>query len=118
MIVFDEATSSLDALTEKTIMSSLREASSNRTALFVAHRLSTIKDADMICVMDGGRVVEKGTHQELLSNPSSMYSNLWLSQHSAGYRTHSELLKEKKKKDEELLFLDADKCCGSSSCNR
>lgn len=65
--MFDEATSSLDALTEATIMRSLKAATGEKTSLFVAHRLSTIKDADIIYVLEDGKVAEKGTHAQLLT---------------------------------------------------
>lgn len=67
LVVFDEATSSLDALTEATIMRSLNAATGEKTSLFVAHRLSTIKDADIIYVLEDGKVAEKGTHSQLLT---------------------------------------------------
>ncbi|CAK5055565.1 unnamed protein product [Meloidogyne enterolobii] len=67
IIVYDEATSSLDSITEENIMHSLKSAYSGRTSLFIAHRLVTIADADIIYVLDEGRVVETGTHKQLLA---------------------------------------------------
>ncbi|EJW88825.1 ABC7 protein [Wuchereria bancrofti] len=81
IIVYDEATSSLDALTEENIMSSMRNAVQQRTSLFIAHRLSTIIDADIIYVLENGKVIESGSHFELLAKPGSRYSDLWKSQH-------------------------------------
>ncbi|VDO14115.1 unnamed protein product [Brugia timori] len=79
--VYDEATSSLDALTEENIMSSMRNAVQQRTSLFIAHRLATIIDADIIYVLENGKVAESGSHFELLAKPASRYSELWKSQH-------------------------------------
>ncbi len=76
ILVFDEATSALDSKTEKAIQAELRELAVNHTTLVIAHRLSTIMDADQILVMDGGRIVERGTHNELLAR-GGVYAHLW-----------------------------------------
>lgn len=76
ILILDEATSSLDSAAEAAILSALRSASDQRTTLVIAHRLSTITDADQILVLDQGRVVEVGSHAELLSLGGS-YSHLW-----------------------------------------
>ena len=76
ILVFDEATSSLDSQSEKAILQALREVAENHTTLVIAHRLSTIIDADQILVLDGGRIVEQGTHRELLAK-QGLYENLW-----------------------------------------
>jgi ATP-binding cassette, subfamily B, heavy metal transporter len=76
ILVFDEATSALDSKTEKTIQAELREIARNRTTLVIAHRLSTIIDADQILVMEQGRVVERGSHRELLERRGS-YARMW-----------------------------------------
>ncbi|KRX41070.1 ATP-binding cassette sub-family B member 7, mitochondrial, partial [Trichinella murrelli] len=83
IIIYDEATSSLDPITEKNIMRSMKKAISNRTSLFIAHRLATIVDADLIVVLEDGVVKEFGQHHELLARPNSRYSLLWHSQHRA-----------------------------------
>lgn len=76
ILIFDEATSALDSVTEKNIQSELKSIAAQRTTLVIAHRLSTIMDADEIVVLDGGRIVERGTHAELL-NAEGHYSHLW-----------------------------------------
>ncbi len=79
ILVFDEATSSLDSKSEKAILAALREVAQGHTSLVIAHRLSTIIDADNIVVLDQGRVVEQGTHEQLLEL-SSHYAELWFAQ--------------------------------------
>jgi ABC-type transport system involved in Fe-S cluster assembly fused permease/ATPase subunit len=81
ILILDEATSALDSATEQDIQAALGVASEGRTTLVVAHRLSTIQDADVILVMDQGRIVERGTHTELLVK-AGLYSELWHRQDS------------------------------------
>jgi ATP-binding cassette subfamily B protein len=76
ILVFDEATSALDSKTEKAIQAELEEIATNHTTLVIAHRLSTIMDADQILVMDHGRIVERGSHDELLAR-RGVYAHLW-----------------------------------------
>ncbi len=76
MLVLDEATSDVDTETEMLIQRSLDQLTADRTTLVIAHRLSTIKDADTILVMEDGRVVERGTHEDLLE-ADGLYANLW-----------------------------------------
>ena len=76
ILVFDEATSSLDSRSEQSILSSLKEVAMQHTTLVIAHRLSTIIDADSILVMDKGKIVECGTHQQLLKE-QGLYAHLW-----------------------------------------
>lgn len=79
--VFDEATSALDTNTERDIQQSLEAISTHATTLIIAHRLSTVIYADTIIVLDKGRIVEQGTHQELLTS-QGMYFKLWKKQQS------------------------------------
>jgi ATP-binding cassette subfamily B protein len=76
ILIFDEATSALDSRTEKAIQHELAEISANRTTLVIAHRLSTIVEADQIAVLDGGRVIEAGTHRELIER-DGRYAEMW-----------------------------------------
>ena len=83
MLVFDEATSALDSKTERALQEELTGLARNRTTLIIAHRLSTIVHADQILVMDQGRVVERGTHQELISL-NGVYTQMWQMQKRQG----------------------------------
>ncbi|MDB6117166.1 MAG: transporter ATP-binding protein, partial [Verrucomicrobiaceae bacterium] len=74
-LFLDEATSALDARNEVVIMNNLRHFAAGRTAVIIAHRLSTVKNADHILVLDGGRVVEQGNHQTLVGQ-RGLYFNL------------------------------------------
>jgi ATP-binding cassette, subfamily B, heavy metal transporter len=82
ILVFDEATSSLDSHAEKAILDALKAAAKGHTSLVVAHRLSTIVDADTILVLSQGKVVEQGTHDSLLSQ-QGLYARLWRLQNEA-----------------------------------
>lgn len=76
ILVFDEATSSLDSHSEQAILESLSSAARDHTTLVIAHRLSTVVDADTILVMEHGRLIEQGNHQQLLAQ-EGLYSQLW-----------------------------------------
>jgi ATP-binding cassette, subfamily B, heavy metal transporter len=76
ILVFDEATSSLDSHAEKAILDALKAAAKGHTSLVVAHRLSTIVDADTILVLSQGKIIEQGTHDSLL-NQQGLYARLW-----------------------------------------
>jgi ATP-binding cassette, subfamily B, heavy metal transporter len=85
ILIFDEATSALDTHTEKAIQASLAEVSEDRTTLVIAHRLSTVVDADEILVLDQGRVVERGRHALLLAQ-NGRYAAMWRRQQEAAER--------------------------------
>jgi ATP-binding cassette, subfamily B, heavy metal transporter len=76
ILVFDEATSALDTQSEQAIQTQLKEIAVNRTSLVIAHRLSTVVDAQQIIVLDRGRIIERGTHAELLS-ANGAYAQMW-----------------------------------------
>lgn len=75
IMILDEATSALDTESEKLVQNALENMMENRTSLVIAHRLSTIQKADLIVVMKKGRIVEQGTHEELLKMKGT-YNNL------------------------------------------
>jgi ABC-type transport system involved in Fe-S cluster assembly fused permease/ATPase subunit len=79
VLIFDEATSALDSRTEAAIQETLREVSSRRTSIVIAHRLSTVVEADQIVVLDQGRVAERGTHAQLLRK-NGLYADMWARQ--------------------------------------
>jgi ATP-binding cassette subfamily B protein len=85
ILIFDEATSALDTHTEKAIQASLAEVSANRTTLMIAHRLSTVVDADEILVLDEGRIAERGRHAALLAL-NGRYAAMWRRQQEAARR--------------------------------
>jgi len=77
IIIFDEATSHLDSESEKLIQESLKRLSKDKTLIIIAHRLSTIMRADKIIVLDNGKIIEKGLHDELISKSGGIYKKLW-----------------------------------------
>ena len=100
ILLFDEATSALDSHTEKEIQASLREVSAERTTLVIAHRLSTVVDADEILVFDEGRIVERGRHAALVARGGA-YAAMWArQQEEAAHKQRLEVLAET---DEEPL---------------
>ena len=85
IVILDEATAHLDSETELLIQQALAEALAGRTSLVIAHRLSTIRSADQILVVDGGRIVESGTHEQLLAL-GKRYADLYRTQFADGER--------------------------------
>lgn len=77
IVIFDEATSQLDSESERLIQDAFWKASQNKTTIIIAHRLSTVIRADKIVVMERGRIVETGSHQELIQKPDSLYHHFW-----------------------------------------
>ncbi|XP_067853289.1 iron-sulfur clusters transporter ABCB7, mitochondrial [Heptranchias perlo] len=124
IILYDEATSSLDSITEENILSAMRDLVHRRTSVFIAHRLTTIVDADEILVLDKGKVAERGTHFTLLNNTNSLYSELWHTQNSRVFNKSSysqEVEREVSSKEEERRklseeILNSVKGCGNCSC--
>ena len=86
ILVLDEATSSIDTDSELLIQKAIEKITENRTSIIIAHRLSTIMKADNIIVMDSGKIVETGTHDDLLKNINGHYQKLY----------HAQLKKENK----------------------
>jgi len=84
ILIFDEATSSLDSHAEREIQKALKEVAEEHTTLVIAHRLSTIVDADEILVMQGGRIIERGQHQNLVSQ-AGIYKDMWELQQQEEY---------------------------------
>jgi subfamily B ATP-binding cassette protein HlyB/CyaB len=77
ILIFDEATSALDYESEKIIQDNMRSISQGRTVLIIAHRLSAVRDANRIVVMERGQIDEVGSHDELLQNPHGIYTHLY-----------------------------------------
>jgi ATP-binding cassette subfamily B protein len=80
MLILDEATSNIDTMTEIRIQKAFNYIMKGRTSFVVAHRLSTVKDADIILVMNNGNIIEQGSHRELLENKDGFYYKLFYSQ--------------------------------------
>ncbi|XP_072482506.1 iron-sulfur clusters transporter ABCB7, mitochondrial isoform X2 [Notamacropus eugenii] len=123
IILYDEATSSLDSITEENILSAMRDMVKHRTSIFIAHRLSTVIDADEIIVLDEGKIAERGTHSDLLANTGSIYADMWHAQSNPmannilrwGARRKLTSKEEERKKLQEEIINSA-KGCGNCSC--
>uniref|UniRef100_A0A8D3BL70 Iron-sulfur clusters transporter ABCB7, mitochondrial n=1 Tax=Scophthalmus maximus TaxID=52904 RepID=A0A8D3BL70_SCOMX len=125
ILLYDEATSSLDSITEENILTSMKGMVKDRTTMFIAHRLSTIVDADEIIVLNEGKVAERGDHRTLLGTPGSLYADLWNTQNNKILNNSkgspepsaerlSQKEEERKKLQEEIL--NSVKGCGNCSC--
>ncbi|CAH1117405.1 unnamed protein product [Phaedon cochleariae] len=90
ILVFDEATSSLDSITEHNILKALKNATRGRTSIVIAHRLSTVMDADEIFVLEDGQVNGRGTHRTLMQERGGLYWKLWDTQNQASQEQLSE----------------------------
>lgn len=90
VLLLDEATSALDEVSQAQVQEALNKLMKGRTTLVVAHRLSTIKDADKIVAMHDGKVAEFGTHEELLAKPDGVWRKLWMEQGSQGAAAESQ----------------------------
>ncbi|KAK4261467.1 hypothetical protein QN277_004459 [Acacia crassicarpa] len=88
ILLLDEATSALDAESEKSVQEALDRVMVGRTTVVVAHRLSTIRNADVIAVVQGGKIVETGSHDELIANPISAFASLVQFQEAVSLQTH------------------------------
>jgi ABC-type multidrug transport system fused ATPase/permease subunit len=80
ILLLDEATSALDAESERLVQEALNNLMEGRTSLIIAHRLATIREADNILVLDGGKIVESGRHDQLMNNENGLYRQLALLQ--------------------------------------
>ena len=89
ILLFDEATSALDTHTEREIQAALEQVSADRTTLVIAHRLSTVVNADEIIVLDGGVIIERGRHSDLLEQGGA-YAELWQRQQAAAQRAEQD----------------------------
>eukprot|EP00808_Paulinella_micropora_P032085 g24929.t1 len=116
IMIFDEATSSLDTLTEKEIMGSLEEVGKNRTSLTIAHRLSTIMKCDSILVLKHGKVVEQGSHAQLIAL-NGEYKQLWdRQQHEESLKSElAQLLETEQKEQKQQLPVPAAASRGPSA---
>ena len=77
ILIFDEATSALDYESEKIIQDNMRQICQGRTVIIIAHRLSAVRDANRIIVVERGQIAEQGSHDELLLNPTGIYNHLY-----------------------------------------
>ncbi|NXU54822.1 ABCB7 protein, partial [Turnix velox] len=125
IFLYDEATSSLDSITEENILSAMRDMVKHRTSVFIAHRLSTVVDADEIIVLAQGKVVERGRHADLLASPSNLYYEMWHTQSSKVLKSHNNpsweernnrMSKEEERKKLEEEVMNSVKGCGNCSC--
>ncbi|KAM8997311.1 iron-sulfur clusters transporter ABCB7, mitochondrial isoform 2-T2 [Ara ararauna] len=125
ILLYDEATSSLDSITEENILSAMRDMVKHRTSVFIAHRLSTVVDADEIIVLDQGKVVERGRHTDLLASPNNLYHEMWHTQSSKVLNSHNHpnweernnrMSKEEERKKLEEEITNSVKGCGNCSC--
>jgi ATP-binding cassette subfamily B protein len=101
ILVLDEATSSLDSHSEMLIQDALNNLMAEKTTIVIAHRLSTIQKMDRIIVVDQGKIIEQGSHAELLENENSLYKKLWELQAGGFLKSESEEPEEKNLEEED-----------------
>ena len=105
ILVLDEATSSLDSNSEMLIQDALNNLMQNKTVIVIAHRLSTIQKMDRIIVVDEGKIIEQGSHAELLENENSLYKKLWELQ-AGGFLKDDKLNSSSPEDEEEIVDED------------
>ena len=101
IVLLDEATSALDSQTEVAVQDALLQLGQGRTQIVIAHRLSTVMNAEQILVLDGGEIVERGTHKELLQINNGVYFQLWNAQQDQRGKLDAEDVGGGVKKEEE-----------------
>ena len=99
ILVLDEATSSLDSHSEMLIQDALNTLMKGKTTIVIAHRLSTIQKMDRIIVVDQGKIIEQGSHEELLEKNGSLYRKLWELQAGGFLKEEDEELEEPEEED-------------------
>lgn len=109
IMLFDEATSALDTETEKQVQEAINQVSKGATSLIIAHRLSTVKDCDKIIVLKYGKIVETGSHEQLLQNTDGYYYSLWNKQSEQSERMRKEAEDKQKEIEEYEKALEARK---------
>lgn len=97
---FDEATSALDTTTEREIQKAIDEVSKGATTLMIAHRLSTVRNCDIIIVLKHGAIVEQGSHDQLLQIPNGHYRELWEKQSEQTQREIEERMRKQQEEEE------------------
>ncbi|KAI7750748.1 hypothetical protein M8C21_013050 [Ambrosia artemisiifolia] len=116
ILLLDEATSALDAESERVVQEALDRIMDNRTTVIVAHRLSTVRNADMIAVIHKGKMVEKGSHSELVQDPEGAYSRLIkLQEVNSGSEHHNSEDQDKSETEKELTKISSRKICRQRS---
>ncbi len=102
ILILDEATSSVDPYTELQIQDALKTLLQDRTSFIIAHRLSTILNSDKICVLEDGKIIQMGSHEELVKDKDGLYAHLYQMQFSKPSASFDEIekdvLKERRKK--------------------
>ena len=108
LLLLDEATSALDTQSERQVQAALEAAAANRTTITIAHRLSTVRNADRIFVFDAGRIVESGTHDELIAVENSHYNRLVLAQEIAAGDQLDETAANEREQRNKMATVDDD----------